>query len=68
MSDSSIRSNLDLDRFYEIELPIPNETKQQVIVDIFKVYTTRRTINEQLKTRIKGICPILIKGAVEEAR
>lgn len=68
MSDSSIRSNLDLDRFYETELPIPNEKTQKSIVDIFNVYTTRRDINEQLKAQIKDICPILIRGSLEESK
>jgi len=66
MSDSSIRSNLDLDRFYETQLPIPDEKTQKAIVDIFNVYTDRRNINEQLKTQIKDICPILIRGSLEE--
>ena len=66
MSDSSIRSNLDLDRFYETKLPVPDEKKQQAIVDIFNVYTDRRNINEQLKEKIKMICPILIRGSLEE--
>ena len=64
MSDSSIRSNLDLDRFYETQLPIPNDKTQKAIVDIFKVYTDRRNINEQLKAQIKDICPILIRGSL----
>ena len=68
MSDSSIRSNLDLDRFYETELPIPNEKTQKSIVDIFNVYTTRRDINEQLKAQIKDNCSILIRGSLEESK
>ena len=68
MSDSSIRSNLDLDRFYETELPIPDEKTQKSIVDIFNVYTARRDINEQLKAQIKDICPILIRGSLEEGK
>ena len=68
MSDSSIRSNLDLDRFYETELPIPDEKTQKSIVDIFNIYTARRDINEQLKAQIKDICPILIRGSLEEGK
>ena len=68
MSDSSIRTNLDLERFYEIEIPVPNENMQKSIVDLYKVYTLRRSINEQLKTQIKDICPILIRGSLEEAK
>ena len=66
MSDSSIRSNLDLDRFYEIQLPIPCAKTQRSIVDIFNVYIARRNINEQLKAQIKNICPILIRGSILE--
>ena len=66
MSDSSIRTNLDLDRFYEIEIPIPDKKMQQAIVDIFNVYVTRRKINEQLKAQLKDLCPILIRGSLEE--
>lgn len=65
MSDSSIRSNLDLDRFYETMIPVPDKSIQQSIVDLFNVYITRRKINEQLKIQIKNICPILIKGSLE---
>lgn len=68
MSDSSIRTNLDLDRFYEIEIPVPDEKMQKAIVDIYAVYTLRRNINEQLKTQIKDICPILIRGSLEEVK
>ena len=66
MSDSSVRTNLDLERFYEIEIPIPDEKTQKAIVDIYTVYTMRKGINEQLKDQIKDICPILIKGSIEE--
>ena len=67
MSDSSIRTNLDLDRFFEIEIPIPDKKLQQIIVEIFAVYTARRKINESLKAQIKDICPILIKGSLTES-
>ncbi len=66
MSDSSIRTNLDLERFYEIETPVPNDKIQKSIVDLYKVYTLRRNINEQMKAQIKDICPILIRGSLEE--
>lgn len=68
MSDASIRTNLDMDRFYEIEIPVPDLKIQKSIVDIYNAYNTRKSINERLKTQIKDICPILIKGSIEEAR
>lgn len=68
MSDASIRANLDLSRFYEIEIPVPNMQQQLSLVNIYNAYALRREISEQLKTQIRDICPILIKGAIEEVR
>lgn len=67
-SDASIRANLDLDRFFEIQIPMPDTEKQQAIANIFIAYMLRREICEQLKAQIKDLCPILIKGSLEEGR
>ena len=66
MSDASIRSNLDLERFFEIAMPVPDLKVQDAIVKIYTAYMARKEIGEKLKTHIKNICPILIKGAMEE--
>ncbi len=66
MSDASIRTNLDLDRLYEINVPVPDPEIQRSIVKMYSAYVTRRNINEQLKRQIKDICPILIKGSLME--
>lgn len=50
----------------EIEIPIPDIGVQRAIADIYKVYQERRAINERLKIQIKDMCPILIKGSIEE--
>ena len=68
MSDGSIRTNFDMDRFYEIEIPVPDINVQKSIVEIYNAYNARRDINEKLKEQMKDICPILIKGSIEEAR
>ena len=68
MSDASIRTNLDMERFLEIEIPIPKPEVQQSIVNIFNAYNTRKAINEKLKSQIKDICPIVIKGSIEEGK
>lgn len=65
-SDASVRANLDLDRFYEIQIPMPDTAKQQAIANIYIAYMLRREINEQLKSQIRDICPILIKGSLDE--
>ena len=67
LSDGSVRASLDLNRFFEIEIPVPSSVVQKSIADIFKVYNTRKGINERLKAQIKDICPILIKGSIDEA-
>ena len=38
----------------------------QDIVNIYNVYNERKAINEKLKKQIKDLCPILIKGSIEE--
>lgn len=68
MSDASIRTNLDMDRFYEIKIPVPEMKVQKSIVEIYTAYNIRRNINEKLKLQIMDICPLLIKGSIEEAR
>lgn len=67
MSDASVRANLDLPRFYEIKIPVPDLDEQASLVNIYNAYALRREINEQLRLQIKDICPILIKGSLEEA-
>lgn len=48
------------------EIPVPKYEVQKSIVNIYNVYNQRKEINEQLKEQIKNICPILIKGSLEE--
>lgn len=52
----------------DVSIPIPNLEIQKSIVGIHEAYITRKEINEKLKAQIKDICPILIKGSIEEAR
>ncbi|MCQ2059388.1 MAG: restriction endonuclease subunit S [Bacteroidaceae bacterium] len=65
-SDGSIRSNLDLERLCEIEIPIPDISVQREIVNIHKCYTERQRIAEALKEQLKNICPVLIRGSLTE--
>jgi type I restriction enzyme S subunit len=53
----------DLCRF---EIPVPEKEIQQDIVNIFDAYSTRKKLVIELEELQKGICPVLIKGAVEE--
>lgn len=51
----------------KVEIPIPQYDVQKSIVDMYTAYKQRKAINERLKLQIKNICPILIKGSIEEA-
>lgn len=63
----SARENYNFVDLEQVEIPIPNITIQQSVVDIYNAYITRKEINEKLKQQIKDICPILIAGAIKEA-
>ena len=65
-SDGSIRSNLDLERLCEMEIPIPDISVQREIVNIHKCYIERQRIAEALKEQLKNICPVLIRGSLLE--
>ena len=65
ISDSSVRASLEWERFKEIQIPIPDIEIQEAIVTIYHTLETRKRINEQLKNNIKPLCPVLIKGVVE---
>lgn len=64
----SVRDTFDYNLMETVKIPIPDIKIQQDIVDIYKVYLQRKAINERLKEQIKSICPILIKGSLEEVR
>lgn len=67
-AEGSVRDTFDFNLMQEVEFPLPSKEIQEDIVNIYKVYETRKQINEKLKAQIKDICPILIKGSIEEAR
>lgn len=64
----SARETFDWEEMCDVRIPVPDIKIQQDIVNIFKTYNMRKDINEKLKAQIKDICPILIKGSIEEAR
>ena len=64
----SARETFTWNDLIKVEIPIANITVQKSIIDIYTVYKKRKKINEKLKTQIKDICPILIKGSLDEGR
>lgn len=64
----SARENFSFDDMCSVEIPIPDVGVQKAIAEIYTVYNKRKEINEQLKAQIKDICPILIRGSLEERK
>ena len=62
----SARETFDWEEMCNFKIPVPDIQVQKSIADIYNVYITRKKINEQLKAQIKNICPILIRGSLEE--
>ena len=64
----SARETFDWTEMCNVSIPIPDIAVQKAIADIYNCYIERKTIGARLNARIKDICPILIKGSIEEAR
>lgn len=64
----SARETFTWEDLINVKIPIPNITIQKSIINIYKIYKQRKQLNEQLKKQLKNVCPILIKGAIDEAK
>lgn len=64
----SARETFDWAEMCNVRIPIPDICTQKAIAEIYDVYIMRKQINDRLKAQIKEICPILIKGSLEEGR
>ena len=64
----SARETFDWSEMCNVEIPIPDIKVQKAIAEIYSVYVERKKINEQLKAQFKDICPILIRGSMEEGK
>ena len=61
----SAREVFTMDDMNDVAIPIPNISVQREIVNIHKCYIERQRIAEALKEQLKNICPILIKGSLQ---
>ena len=64
----SARETFDWNALCDYKIPVPDITTQKNIAEIYKAFNIRKNLNEKLKQQIKNICPILIKGAIEEGK
>ena len=62
----SARENFSFEEMEDVMIPIPDENIQQSIIDLYLVYEERKAIAEKLKEQLKNICPILIRGSLNE--
>ena len=65
-TSGSVRDTFGFSEMQEVAIPIPSIEIQKSIANIYNVYIKRKQINEQLKTQIKDICPILIRGSLKD--
>ena len=64
----SARETFEWAEMCSVKIPVPSIEIQQNIVSIYNAYIMRKDINDKLKSQIKDLCPILIKGSIEEAK
>jgi type I restriction enzyme S subunit len=63
----SARETFDWDAMCEVQIPVPDIKIQEAIVTIYHTLETRKRLNEQLKGKIQPLCPILMRGVVEDS-
>ena len=56
---------LSYDDLSDYKIPIPEITTQREIANIYKCYIERQRIAVQLKEQLNRLCPILIKGSLQ---
>ena len=64
----SARENFSFEDLCNVRIPIPDIKIQRSIANIYTVAQKRKFICERLKSIIRKLCPILIKGAIDEAK
>ena len=63
-SDSSVRANLDWNRFIDIEIPLPPIEVQQAIVNIYKCANEAKLIAEEADRLSREVCPALLQHVI----
>lgn len=64
--DTSARGSLSWCDFCGLKIPTATKEEQKIIASLYKVQQERMALNTKLKEQIKNICPILIRGSLEE--
>lgn len=64
-ASGSVRDTFGFSEMKEVEIPIPDISVQREIVNIHRCYLERQRIAAQLKEQLNNLCPILIKGSLQ---
>ncbi|WP_153447867.1 restriction endonuclease subunit S [Vibrio algicola] len=62
----SARETFDWKSMCDVELPIPTIEEQKAIIAIHNVLEERKKIYQQLQSSIQPLCPVLIRGVLQE--
>lgn len=62
------RDTFEWNQMKKVQIPIPSMDIQKSIVEVFNVYNERKEFIEKIKQIISNICPVLVKGAIEEGK
>ena len=68
LSDTSIRGGLEKARYLEVEVPIPDIQEQKALAGLAIAISNREQACRELEAKLREICPILIKGSLDEGR
>ena len=61
----SARETFDWLEMNDVQIPIPTIEIQRSIASLYKEYNKRKAIAAQLKEQLNNLCPILIKGSLQ---
>jgi type I restriction enzyme S subunit len=61
----SARETFDWSEMNDVQIPIPTIEVQRSIASLYKEYNKRKAIANQLKELLNNLCPILIKGSLQ---
>ena len=64
-ASGSVRDTFGFNDMNDVEISIPDITVQREIVNIHRCYIERQRIAVQLKEQLNKLCPILIKGSLQ---
>lgn len=68
ISKGSAHEFFEYEDMEDVQIPIPSLETQKDIASIYNVYKERQRIAEALKEQLKNICPVLIRGSLNEEK